>query len=344
MATTINVDEINVSALIRTPSDIGIDEINVSALIKPADTLPIDNIYARGISKLPPSISVANIHVGSIRQVVKSTRFKEGYKKEVLDGAADAMGISLPVDSYDVELGSVVTETPAMVTLRITARKVSGYRRYSDVVYRRAEANRLGAHLKLDQLKPTEVWPLNNTAQIVARINALFGTTLTELDFVEEDTPIGTDRVLTAKASSYYFQPGSKISLGRLDMNERATEVNGLLWTDIEPRMLSVFTADFSPSKVALLAASGSILSSTDAAAVVTAITAAFGTAFQVANQPVADPQYYGIRNAPFKVHTLPVALDLPVDNSGFYNRAMVIDLLQSSTFKSRYMVLHFNA
>lgn len=341
---TMNIDEVNVSSVVRIPADMAIDEINVSAIIRPEDTMPIDRIHARGISQPPPSMIVDNIHVGSIALVTPSTRFKEGYKKEVLDGASASMGITLPVDSYDVELKSVVSDNPLLVTLRVSARKVSGYRRYSDVVYKRAEALRLGTYIKPDLLKPTEARPLNTTAQIVTRINELFGTTLTELDFVEEATPVGADRVLTASASSYYFQPGSKISLGRLDLTERSTEVVGLDWSELEPRMLSTFTADFTPSKVALLGTSGSILSTADAATVLAAITTAFGNGLGVSNQPYTDPQYYGIRNAPYKIHTLPTVMDLPVDNSGFYNRALVIDLLQNPNYKSRYMVLHFNA
>lgn len=341
---TMNIDEVNVSSVVRIPADMAIDEINVSAIIRPEDTMPIDRIHARGISQPPPSMIVDNIHVGSIALVTPSTRFKEGYKKEVLDGASASMGITLPVDSYDVELKSVVSDNPLLVTLRVSARKVSGYRRYSDVVYKRAEALRLGTYIKPDLLKPTEARPLNTTAQIVTRINELFGTTLTELDFVEEATPVGADRVLTASASSFYFQPGSTISLGRLDNNERSTEVVGLAWTEVEARMLTVFTGDFTPNKAALLATTGSILSSADAAAIIAMIVTAFGSGYQITNQAHTDPQYYGIRNAPFKVHTLPTVLDLPVDNSGFYNRALVIDLLQNPNFKSRYMVLHFNA
>lgn len=341
---TMNIDEVNVSALVRTPATITVDEVNVSAIVKVEDTLPIDNIYARGVSKLPPSVVVDRIHVGAVKAITPINRFKEGYKKEVLDGAAGAQGITLPIDNYDVELKGVVPSNPLLATLRITARKVSGYRRYSDVVYKRSDASMLGNHITPDLLRPTEAWPLNTTAQIIARINALFGTTLTDIDFVEEPTQAGVDRVLTAAASSFYFQPGSKISLGRLDNNERSTEVVGLAWTEVETRMMSVFTCDFSPNKVALLATAGSILGSADSAAIVAMITTALGSAYNIANQAYTDPQYYGIRNAPFKLYTLPTALDLPVDNSGFYNRALVIDLLQGPNFKSRYMVLHFNA
>lgn len=341
---TMNLDEVNVSSVVRPPSEMAVDELSVSAVVKPEDTLPIDNIYARGISKSPASMLVDKIHVGAIRLVTPSNRFKEGYKKEILDGAAAAQGIDLPIDNYDIELRGVVPDNPLMATLRVTAHKASGYRRYSDVVYKRSEASRLGVHINPDLLRPTEAWPLNTTAQIVARINALFGTTLTDIDFVEEPTQAGVDRALTAATTSFYFQPGSKISLGRLDNSERSTEVVGLAWTEVEPRMLTVFTGDFTPNKVALLAAIGSILSSADAAAIVAMIVTAFGSGYSITNQAHTDPQYYGIRNAPFKVHTLPTVLDLPVDNSGFYNRALVIDLLQNPNFKSRYMVLHFNA
>ncbi|MNW15203.1 hypothetical protein D3C71_2136450 [compost metagenome] len=50
-----------------------------------------------------------------------------------------------------------------------------------------------------------------------------------------------------------------------------------------------------------------------------------------------------GINGAPFTTISLPAITTLPVDNSGYYNRVMIVDLAASPYFNFRYLVLHFN-
>lgn len=339
----VKIDELNVTALQSVPPTVSFDELNVTALTGVDAAVNVDRLYARGIAKLPASIRVDGLHAGAIRRKPLATRFKLGYKEEVVGGIADVLGVTLPVTNYEIALTGLVNGKPDYVNLRLTALKPSGYRRYSDVTYRRAEASAILPVISLETLKPTEVWPLDTTAQIVARLNALFGTKFTDLDFVEEATPAGADRVLTAKNDSFYFQPGSKVTLGRLDQNARSTEIVGLSWAELDSLQLRTSASDFTPSATNLNTLSGTTLANdTQATIVVNALTAALGAGHGVTNA-YASAGGRGIRGLPIQKLVLPAVTDVPVDNSGFYNRALVIDMELATGFGFRYLVLHFN-
>lgn len=339
----IKVDELNVTALQAIPPSIDVDELSATAIVPVPGSLDIDRLYARGIAKLGASITVQGIHGGGLRRTTPATRFKVGYKEEILTTLANGLGITLPIDNYDIVLGSEVSGKPGFVNLRLNARKVSGYRRYSDVTYRRAEAAALMPLLDLEVLKPNDLYPLNTTAQIVARINTLFGTKLTDIDFVEEATPAGQDRQLTAKVGSYYFQSGSKISLGRLDANERSTEIAGLAWAEVDRLQLRVAGADFSAQSANLATLTGATLANdVQSTVVVTALNAILGTGHGVTTA-FATSGGRGIRGLPIQQLVLPAVSNPLVDNSGFYNRALIVDLDLATGFNFRYLILHYN-
>lgn len=339
----IKIDELNVTALQAIPPSINVDELSATAILPVAGSLDIDRLYARGIAKMGATITVQGIHGGGLRRVTPASRFKVGYKEEILTTLGNGLGVTLPIDNYDIVLGSEVAGKPGLVNLRLNARKASGYRRYSDVTYRRAEATALMSLLNLETLKPNDLYPLSTTAQIVARINMLFGTKLTDIDFVEEATPVGQDRQLTAKVGSYYFQPGSKISLGRLDANERSTEIVGLAWSEVDRTQLRIASADFTPQAANLATLVGSTLANdVQTTVVITALNAILGTthglttAFYTAGGR-------GLRGLPIQQLALPAASNPLVDNSGFYNRALIIDLDLATGFNFRYLILHYN-
>jgi len=344
----VKIDELHVTAFSKPPPEVALDEVYVTAMTGPEPAFKIDNLYARGVSPLPASITVDGIHAGAVRSANLPTRFKEGYKKEVLDTLGNVLGISLSVDNYDLELRGLSQANPRTTNLRLNARKVSTYRRYSDVVYQRADAVKLAPLLELDKLKSTELRPLNTTAQIVAQINALFATALTDIDFVEEATPAGQDRYLTAKDTSFYFHPGTKINLGRLDANERSTEVLGLDSAEYGTSVRTPFrihSTDWT-AYASTLNSAGTMISASTSIALVDALTAlAPGHGFTVSPYAQLPPAAgYGIRNAPCQVLTLPAVTDAPVDNSGYYNRALVIDLALSPWFTNfRWLILHYN-
>lgn len=344
----VKIDELHVASISQLPPEVTVDELHVAALTEYPPAFNIDRLYARSIYPTPASITVDNIHVGAVRPANLPTRFKSGYKKEVLDTLANVLGIALSVDNYDIELRGLNQSNPRSTNLRLSARKASTYRRYSDVIYQRADAVKLAPLLDLDKLKASELYPLGTTAQIVTRINALFGTTLTDIDFVEEATPSGQDRYLTAKDTSFYFHPGTKLNLGRLDANERSTEIVGLDRAEYGTTAYTPFrihSTDWS-AYASDLNAAGTVISSTTASALVTAMTAltaghGFTTSPYAQLPPAAG---YGIRNAPCQVLTLPAATDAPVDNSGYYNRALVIDLALSPWFTNfRWLIFHYN-
>jgi hypothetical protein len=339
----VKIDELNVTALQSVPPTLSVDELNVTALTSVDPAVNFDRIYARGIAKLPASIRVDGLHAGAIRRKPLATRFKLGYKEEVIGGLADTLGVALPVANYEIALGSPVSGQSDYVNLRLTALKPSGYRRYSDVTYRRAGADAILPVISLETLKPTEVWPLDTTTQIVARLNALFGTKFTELDFVEEATPAGTDRVLTAKNDSFYFQPGSKVNLGRLDQNARSTEIVGLNWTELDSLQFRTNGSDFTPSAANLATLVGTTLANdTQSAIVVAALTLVLGAGHGVTTA-FSSSGGRGIRGLPIQNLTLPAVTNAPVDNSGFYNRALVIDMESATGFGFRYLILHYN-
>lgn len=339
----VKIDELLVTAVSPLPPEIKIDELNVTAVVKTVPTMSFDSLYSRGIAKLPASITINNLHAGALRRKIPATRFKLGYKEEVLGSLGDALGQTLLPANYDLTLGTVVAGQPEYVNLRLTAKKPSGYRRYSDVTYRRSDVETLLPLIDLESLKPTVSVPLDTTAQIIARINTLFGTKLTELDFVEAPTQAGVERVLTTRAESFYFQPGGQITLGRLDQTERTTEIVGLAWSEVDKLPFRTHSADFTVSAAALAGLTGSTLvNDTQASAVVTALTTALGAGHGVTSA------YYssngrGIRSLPIQTLTLPAVTTLPVDNSGFYNRALVIDMDLSAGFDFRYLILHYN-
>ena len=342
----VKIDELNVTALQSIPPELSIDELLVTAVTGIEPAVNFDRLYARGIAKLPASIRIDGLHAGAIRRKPLATRFKLGYKEEVIGGIADTLAITLPVANYEIALGGPVSGKPDFVNLRLAALKPSGYRRYSDVTYRRAEAAAILPVISLETLKPTEVWPLNTTAQIVARLNALFGTKFTSLDFVEEATPTGTDRILTAKNDSFYFQPGSKVNLGRLDQNERSTEIVGLSWADVMASGLRVAATDFTSSGALLESVSNqTVVNGTVAnALVLTALAASLPNhGFSTGTYTNTTANYFGVGSAPMQKLVLPAVTDLPVDNSGFYNRAIVLDVSLGTNYAYKYLVFHYN-
>lgn len=343
----VKIDELYVASISQLPPEVNVDEVYVVALKEYIPAINVDNLYARGIAEIPASITFNGIHAGAVRSANLPTRFKEGYKKEVLDTLANVVGTALSVDNYDIELKGLNQNNPRATNLRLSARKVSTYRRYSDVVYQRADATKLGPLINYDLLKPTEAWPLDTTAQIVARINTLFGTTLTDIDFVEEATPVGADRYLTAKDTSFYFHPGTKLNIGRLDAgNERSTEVTGLNRNEYgfgSYTPYRVHSSDWS-AYAADLNAAGTVINSTTGNAIVTMLNAVHSGHGFVNQVYTSTTTGYGIRNAPCQVLTLPAVTDAPVDNSGYYNRALVIDLALSPWFTNfRWLIFHYN-
>jgi hypothetical protein len=339
----VKIDELLVTAVQYLDPEVKVDELLVSAVQYVDPTLAVDTLYARGIAKLPASVVVSGTHVGGLRRKMSSTRFKLGYKEEVLAALADGLGISLPVANYDLTLGAGVSGQPEYVNLRLTAKKPSGYRRYSDVTYRRVKANDLLAAISLETLKPNELYPLNTTAQIVARMNTLFGTKFTDIDFVEEATPTGADRILTAKPESFYFQAGSTVNVGRLDMNERTTEIAGLAWGEVEWQAFASHATDYTQfGSAALAAITGSVLSSAHVTALIPVLNQYIPN-HGYANSVYTTAGVRGLQGAPFQQLTLPAATNLPVDNSGYYNRALVIDLALAPVSLFRYLVLHYN-
>lgn len=343
----VKIDEVAVTAISKLPPDVSVDEVFVSALTEATPAFNFDRIYARAITPQPATIQVHGVHAGAVRASNLPTRFREGYKKEVLDTLANMVSTSLSVDNYDIELRGLNQANPRLTNLRLIARKVSTYRRYSDVLINRADAANLGELITYDQLKATEPWPLNTTAQIIERINTLFGTTLTSIDFVEEATPVGQDRYLTAKDTSFYFHPGTKLNLGRIDKNERSTEVAGLAFAEVGSQYYTPYrmhSTDWTPY-ASTMAAAGTVISAATADAIVAAMTALTPNhGFTSGIYTSTGGTMYGLRNAPCQVLTLPAVTDAPVDNSGYYNRALVIDLRLSGSFKNfRWLILHYN-
>jgi hypothetical protein len=338
----VKIDELLVTAIQSIPPEVKVDELNVTALSVPAPVVGIDYLYARGIAKLPGTIVVDVPHAGGIRRTAPSTRFKVGYKDEVLKSLGDGLGLTLLPANYDLTLGAVVSGNPALVNLRLNALKTSGYRRYSDVQYRRVDVSTLLSVVDPAGLVASISDPLNTTAQIVARMNSVFGTKLSSLDFIEEPTPTGTDRILKVSPTSFYFQPGGQLNLGRLDLNERATEIVGLDWTEVDALAFKVHATDFSASAATLGTLTGTSLG---AAAYATTVINALNTA-GITHDCTTDYVYNnarGLRQAGSQILTLPAVTDVPVDNSGYYNRALVIDLSTGTGFKFRYLILHYN-
>jgi hypothetical protein len=210
------------------------------------------------------------------------------------------------------------------------------------VQYRRQDVSALLSAVDPSLLVASIADPLNTTAQIIARMNSQFGTKLMSIDFIEEPTPSGADRILKVSPTSFYFQPGGQLNLGRLDLNERATEIVGLAWTEVDSLALRVHATDFSASAATLGTLTGSTLS---AAAYVTIVTNALSAA-GISHDITTDYVYNnarGLRQAGSQILTLPAVTQIPVDNSGYYNRALVIDLSTGTGFPFRYLILHFN-
>lgn len=343
----VKIDELHVASISQLPPEVSVDELHVTAISEYPPAFNIDRLYSRAIYPTPASITVDGIHAGAIRPISLPSRFKEGYKKEVLDTLANSLGIALSVDNYDIEIKGLDEANPRNTKLRLLARKVSTYRRYSDVIYQRAEAERLGSLIVYDQLKATEAWPLDTTARIVDRINTLFGTTLTELDFVEEATPVGQDRYLTAKPESFYFHPGTKINLGRLDINERSGEIAGLTWSDVlggatayNRLPYKIHSTDFTSEAGTLAGITTSGMSATDATNLIAAMTRVVSHGF---NASPYNTTVGGVRGLTTQTLTLPAETDIPVDNSGYYNRALVINFPNATWAPFRYLILHYN-
>jgi hypothetical protein len=341
----VRIDELNVTAVQPIPPEIRVDELNVTALSVPGAEVAIDYLYARGIAKLPGTIVVDVPHAGGIRRTVPSTRFKVGYKDEVLKSLGDGLGLTLLPANYDLTLGSVVSGNPLLVNLRLSARKASGYRRYSDVQYRRQDVSALLSVVDPTLLVASIADPLNTTAQIVARMNSQFGTKLTSIDFIEEPTPSGVDRILKVAPTSFYFQPGGQLNLGRLDLNERATEIVGLAWTEVDPRPYAVHAVDFTPDAAVLAAMAGTVLTAQQVINLQNIFLARLPAGTPVFN---GNPYTHatignGLGSAPYQQLTLPASTTIPVDNSGFYNRALVLDLSLAPATPYRYLILHYN-
>lgn len=341
----VKIDELNVTAIQTIPAEVKVDELNVTALSILPPEVGIDYLYARGIARLPGTVVVDVPHAGGIRRSVPSTRFKIGYKEEVLKSLGDGLGLTLLPANYDLTLGAVVSSNPDLVNLRLSARKASGYRRYSDVQYRRVDVSALLSVINPAGLVASISDPLNTTAQIVARINSLFGTTLTSLDFIEEPTPSGADRFLNVSPTSFYFQPGGQLNLGRLDLNERSTEIVGLAWSEVERRPYAVHAFDFTQDALALAAITGTVLTTAQSNSLLNILTTRLGAAeLRFTNTAYNHATTgNGLGSAPFQQLTLPAVTTIPVDNSGFYNRALVLDLSLAPATPYRYLILHYN-
>lgn len=112
-----------------------------------------------------------------------------------------------------------------------------------DLSYARYPAEVLTLEMNMDLLRYA---PARTTIyHALTEFNRVFGTKLPLEDF--EDGPIATDgpTYATAKASSYWFIPGTKVSLGVLTISDRDTEISGLNWpTKTVAAQKAYFTKD----------------------------------------------------------------------------------------------------
>lgn len=113
-------------------------------------------------------------------------------------------------------------------TVAVSAVDPNLYSGSKNLSYPRYSAEVLTLDFNMDLLR---YGPARTTVHhALTEFNRVFGTKLPLEDF--EDGPIAQDgpTLATAKASSYWFLPGTKANLGVLSISDRDTEITGLNW------------------------------------------------------------------------------------------------------------------
>jgi hypothetical protein len=127
-----------------------------------------------------------------------------------------------------VAIGGESIEGEYNTTVNISAVTTQLYSGNIDLAYPRYPADILTLDVNLDLLRYS---PARTTiSQVITEFNRVFGTQLPLADF--EDGPIEQtgETFLTAKASSYWFIPGTKVSIGVVALSDRDLEIAGLNW------------------------------------------------------------------------------------------------------------------
>ncbi|MNQ21056.1 hypothetical protein D3C85_341560 [compost metagenome] len=127
-----------------------------------------------------------------------------------------------------VAMGGTSVEGEYNTTVNVSAVSPLLYSGNLDMAYPRYPASVLTLDVNLDLLRYS---PARTTIhQVITEYNRVFGTKLPLADF--DDGPIvqDGDTLLTAKDSSYWFIPGTQVSVGVVALSDRDLEIAGLNW------------------------------------------------------------------------------------------------------------------
>lgn len=323
-------------------ANIDLDQVSVDTLSLITPEIVVDNLRVGGIRKSPGSITTNTLRASGIKRQVSSTRFKSGYLIEILAELSAVTGITFDPTKYSlVNKGTDPTDSRYGI-VSIVAGRTSGYRRSVDLSYRKLNAWTIADTFDLTQLIPSVSQPLNTTQQIVNRLNSLFGTKFTSLDFIEENSPVGSTRYLNVADTSFYFQSGTRVPVGTVGMSASAySDVPGLALSETDTTQFSLYTGDFSAYASTLNAIAGTVLTTAQAQSLTDMAQAVFSD-----NLGLSSSNYLGstkgLGGAPCTKITLPNTTYV-TDASGYYNKALIVTVTGSSNFKCDYLVFHYN-
>lgn len=265
--------------------------------------------------------------------------FTTEVKQHVTDSIKLSQNLSITVNDIDLGAPYNADDGAYNAKLPVTFKASSGYRGTLQMAYMRYDLVNLLNGRDPDVLKYDKA--MTRTVDILPVFNALFGTKVSAIDVVDEPIPLDGPCVLEAAATSIWFKPGTKATVGHLAPGDRDWEIPGLAWPNwIASRCYGM---DFSAGKAQyeIYGLTGTVSASMQGSALVTVLNQTMATGL-VAGRNATDLTSQGIIGFTWAIVTLPNA-DYPLaDQSGRFNRCLILTP-PANAWTDQPIAFHYN-
>lgn len=263
-------------------------------------------------------------------------------KQHIANSIKQGHNVTLLPTDFDLGIPVAKDQMRFNAEIPLTAKPSSGYSGTINLAYYRAAIADIAVARDLDVFK--FVPGTATTRDMMAAFNTKFGTKIEPTEIVDEPLNQTGDTIFKASAESIRFVPGSQINMGVLVPSARDDEIAGLFWpTEIQLYPLLTQGLDFTSLRTDLNTFSATEVNISSGFADVLANTAnALGghSAF-TAGQTVAVKG--GLRSTRGKLIDLPNAAYPQCDQTGRFNRALMVTTLTANPWFTEPFFFHYN-